>query len=137
MAQRSSNLVLAGAAAGHGSVTVLGECHYSRCASKLISCFVQGGLALLNAASDAFVAAPTPAAAPSLRGSNAAIAQAPHDMTALPNRVHEDLPDPCQLEPLGTNCTFKRFACHRLRRCSGCGCRCSSANRWDADVLDR
>eukprot|EP00434_Breviolum_minutum_P046624 symbB.v1.2.042368.t1/scaffold9877.1/size2259/1 len=40
MAQRSSNLVLAGAAAG--------------------------GLALLNAASDAFVAAPTPAAAPSL-----------------------------------------------------------------------
>ena len=39
-----------------------------------------GGLALLNAASDAFVAAPTPAAAPSLRGSNAAIAQAPHDM---------------------------------------------------------
>eukprot|EP00434_Breviolum_minutum_P045990 symbB.v1.2.041362.t1/scaffold8099.1/size15294/5 len=54
MTQRSSNLVLAGAAAG--------------------------GLALLNAASDAFVAAPTPAAAPSLRGSNAAIAQAPHDM---------------------------------------------------------
>eukprot|EP00434_Breviolum_minutum_P045988 symbB.v1.2.041361.t1/scaffold8099.1/size15294/4 len=50
MTQRSSNLVLAGAAAG--------------------------GLALLNAASDAFVAAPTPAAAPSLRGSNAAIAQA-------------------------------------------------------------
>lgn len=33
-----------------------------------------GGLALLNAASDAFVAAPTTAAAPSLRGS--AIAQA-------------------------------------------------------------
>ena len=80
MAQRSSNLVLAGAAAGHGSVTVLGECHHSRCASKLIAWFLPGGLALLNAASDAFVAAPTPAAAPSLRGSNAAIAQAPHDM---------------------------------------------------------
>ncbi|CAJ1346017.1 unnamed protein product, partial [Effrenium voratum] len=49
MTQRSSKLALAGAAAG--------------------------GMALLNAASDAFVA-PAPAAAPSLRGSNAAMAQA-------------------------------------------------------------
>ena len=38
MAQRSSNLVLAGAAAGHGSVAVLGGCHHSRCVYKLISC---------------------------------------------------------------------------------------------------
>ena len=40
-----------------------------------------GGMALLNAASDAFVA-PTPAAAPSLRGSNAAMAQADLFMSA-------------------------------------------------------
>jgi len=55
-------------------------------------------LALLNAASDAFVAAPTPAAAPSLRGSNAAIAQAPHDM--IQGRRSEFLclkPDPLSL----------------------------------------
>ena len=48
--QRSSNMALAGAAAG--------------------------GLALLNAASDAFVAAPSATNAPSLRGTNAAMARA-------------------------------------------------------------
>ncbi|CAJ1428999.1 unnamed protein product [Effrenium voratum] len=58
MTQRSSKLALAGAAAG--------------------------GMALLNAASDAFVA-PTPAAAPSLRGSNAmAQAQSAPSSSGLP-----------------------------------------------------
>ena len=37
-----------------------------------------GSLALLNAASDAFVAAPAAPGAPSLRGSNLAVAQALH-----------------------------------------------------------
>eukprot|EP00434_Breviolum_minutum_P045985 symbB.v1.2.041358.t1/scaffold8099.1/size15294/1 len=58
MAQRSSGIVLAGAAAG--------------------------GLALLNAASDAFVAAPATAAAPSLRGSAIAQAQSTSGSSPLP-----------------------------------------------------
>ena len=111
MAQRSSGIVLAGAAAGNPATSWIGAmckhsnrqivmqipgAHYTcngvyACERYffpqmdnlwpiLSSPFWSGGLALLNAASDAFVAAPT--TAPSLRGS--AIAQALGPMLAVP-----------------------------------------------------